>query len=258
MKPTVHFKDLCLTDSAILYPNQEPSQTESNPQSQSTSTRSRPRARARSPSPSLSYDPIQQDQYSNHPALQYSAPLTQTSARSSQLISSSSGSPVDSDPESEFDSEAEDQSTPPLNPTTDPSSSDPSPSTESPSTFFQRHDLRLPKLIQSRFQTRRVKGSRREKVKMVSTNLQTHFRSWFRETSSDGTPILPHQLSKKYTVSDKVLGQGSFAVVKPVTEKSTGEERALKIIAKKPMKDGNENMLKEEINILGKVRHQNV
>lgn len=95
---------------------------------------------------------------------------------------------------------------------------------------------------------------------MVHNNLGSHFRSWFKETSKDGTPILPHQLSKKYTVSDKILGQGSFAVVKTVVEKSSGVERALKIIAKKPLKDGDKegNMLKEEINILGKVENKNM
>lgn len=70
--------------------------------------------------------------------------------------------------------------------------------------------------------------------------------------------MLPSQLSKKYSVEDHVLGQGSFAVVKPVTEKATGEQRALKIIAKKPLKDSNEKMLKEEIAILGKVEHPHI
>ena len=59
-------------------------------------------------------------------------------------------------------------------------------------------------------------------------------------------------------MTDKVLGQGSFAIVKLVKEKSSGEERALKIIAKRPLKDNNEKMLKEEIAILGKVEHPHV
>jgi Protein kinase domain len=84
------------------------------------------------------------------------------------------------------------------------------------------------------------------------------FRTWFRDTEADGTPILPHQVTKKYHVSSKVLGQGSFAVVKLVVDKKTGEERAMKIVAKKPLKDSNEKMLKEEINILGKVEHPNM
>ena len=59
-------------------------------------------------------------------------------------------------------------------------------------------------------------------------------------------------------MTEKVLGHGSFAIVKLVVEKSTGEERALKVIAKKPLKDNNEKMLKEEIAILGKVEHPNI
>ncbi len=57
-----------------------------------------------------------------------------------------------------------------------------------------------------------------------------------------------------------MLGQGSFAVVKLVVDKKSGEERALKIVAKKPMKGSpsNEKMLKEEIHILGSVRHPHI
>ena len=47
------------------------------------------------------------------------------------------------------------------------------------------------------------------------------FRTWFRDTEADGTPILPHQVTKKYHVSSKVLGQGSFAVVKLVVDKKS-------------------------------------
>ncbi|SJX66443.1 related to calmodulin-dependent protein kinase [Sporisorium reilianum f. sp. reilianum] len=93
---------------------------------------------------------------------------------------------------------------------------------------------------------------------MVGSHLHHAFRSWFKETEKDGTPLLPVQLSKKYDVLPQVLGQGSFAVVKAVVEKSTGTQRALKIIAKKPLKDSNEKMLKEEITILGKVEHPNI
>ncbi|CAO1630041.1 unnamed protein product [Jaminaea pallidilutea] len=107
-----------------------------------------------------------------------------------------------------------------------------------------------------------VRGQRREKAKMVGQQLHDHlhhaFRGWFRDTESDGTPILPTPLSKKYNVQSTVLGQGSFAVVKEIEEKATGEKRALKIIAKRPLKENSEKMLKEEIKILGKVEHPNV
>ncbi|SPO31493.1 related to calmodulin-dependent protein kinase [Ustilago trichophora] len=104
----------------------------------------------------------------------------------------------------------------------------------------------------------RARSSKRQQVRMVGSHLHHAFRSWFKETEKDGTPLLPVQLSKKYTVLPQVLGQGSFAVVKAVVDKSTGQERALKIIAKKPLKDSNEKMLKEEITILGKVEHPNI
>jgi serine/threonine protein kinase/acetyl esterase/lipase len=99
---------------------------------------------------------------------------------------------------------------------------------------------------------------KRDKVKMVGHNLHTAFRSWFKDTESDGTPALPTPLSKKYIVTDQVLGHGSFAIVKLIKERSSGEQRALKIIAKKPLKENNEKMLHEEIAILGKVEHPNI
>lgn len=55
-----------------------------------------------------------------------------------------------------------------------------------------------------------------------------------------------------------MLGQGSFALVKLATDRQSGEERALKIIAKRPLKEGNENMLEEEIEILGRVEHPHI
>ncbi|PWN34652.1 Pkinase-domain-containing protein [Meira miltonrushii] len=93
---------------------------------------------------------------------------------------------------------------------------------------------------------------------MVGHHLHTAFKTWFKDTESDGTPVLPYPLSKKYTITDKVLGQGSFALVKLVQVKATGEDRALKIIAKKPLKEGNEKMLKDEIAILGRVEHPHI
>ncbi|PWN44207.1 Pkinase-domain-containing protein [Ceraceosorus guamensis] len=110
----------------------------------------------------------------------------------------------------------------------------------------------------NRRHTQRVKGKRREKVRMVGHHLHSAFRSWFKDTEDDGSPLLPGALSKKYNVLPHVLGQGSFAVVKSCVEKSTGTERALKIIAKKPLKENSEKMLQEEIHILGKVEHPHV
>jgi serine/threonine protein kinase/acetyl esterase/lipase len=99
---------------------------------------------------------------------------------------------------------------------------------------------------------------KRDRVRMVGHHLHTAFKTWFKDTESDGTPVLPYPLSKKYVITEKVLGQGSFALVKLVQVKATGEDRALKIIAKKPLKEGNEKMLKDEIAILGRVEHPHI
>lgn len=241
MRPTVHFKDLSLTESAILY--------------QTDTQKNQP------------YDPEEQDQYDSdfldHPSLKFSSPLTTVDRREGQRTSGSSRTTsVQSEDSQSEDSDLETTAASASASTSINSRASPPPDS---SDSTPRH-LKFPKLLQSRFQSyqssrQREKGKRRAHLKeMVHNNLGSHFRSWFKETSKDGTPILPHQLSKKYTVSDKVLGQGSFAVVKTVVEKSTGTERALKIIAKKPLKDGDKegNMLKEEINILGKVENKNM
>jgi len=69
--------------------------------------------------------------------------------------------------------------------------------------------------------------------------------------------LYPWALEKYYTVSKKVLGTGSFAVVKLCTDKRTGNQYALKIINKKSIQ-GRETMLTTELNVLKKVDHPNV
>jgi calcium/calmodulin-dependent protein kinase I len=55
----------------------------------------------------------------------------------------------------------------------------------------------------------------------------------FKKTHEDDAPKHPPGLSAKYTIGDKTLGVGSFAVVKECTERATGEKYAVKIILKK-------------------------
>ncbi|KAF9357772.1 hypothetical protein BGX34_009226 [Mortierella sp. NVP85] len=72
---------------------------------------------------------------------------------------------------------------------------------------------------------------------------------------TEDPPIHP-RLLELYEVTDKVLGEGTFATVKEIKLKSTGQSFALKIILKKNLK-GKIGMLDTEIAILSKVRHPN-
>lgn len=55
----------------------------------------------------------------------------------------------------------------------------------------------------------------------------------FKKTHEEDKPKYPAALSAKYTIEEKTLGVGSFAVVKECTENKTGEKCAVKIILKK-------------------------
>jgi calcium/calmodulin-dependent protein kinase I len=55
----------------------------------------------------------------------------------------------------------------------------------------------------------------------------------FKKTHEEDAPKYPPALTEKYTIGDKQLGVGSFAVVKECTERATGEKCAVKIILKK-------------------------
>lgn len=74
-------------------------------------------------------------------------------------------------------------------------------------------------------------------------------------------------MSKKYEVTETVLGQGTFALVKLCIERETGVRRAVKILPRQPLgqdsTDEEVSMLparqaKKEIEILLSVRHPNV
>ncbi|GAA5809353.1 hypothetical protein MFLAVUS_002761 [Mucor flavus] len=79
----------------------------------------------------------------------------------------------------------------------------------------------------------------------------------FKKTHEEDKPKYPAGLSAKYVIEDKVLGVGSFAVVKECTEKTTGTKYAVKIILKKVIA-GKQQMLDSELDILKKVRHSHI
>ncbi|KAK0544725.1 hypothetical protein OC846_005950 [Tilletia horrida] len=99
---------------------------------------------------------------------------------------------------------------------------------------------------------------------MVGSHLHHTFRTWFKDTEPDGSPRPPRELAAKYEVFPNVIGQGSFACVKICREIKTGEERALKIIARKPLTSSSHGAEKEkanitqELEILRTVHHPNV
>lgn len=70
--------------------------------------------------------------------------------------------------------------------------------------------------------------------------ISSAFRTWFNDTGPDGSPAQPIALAEKYDVQHDVLGRGSFALVRRVILRATGEERAMKVIAKRPLNDKNE------------------
>ncbi|CAO3688312.1 unnamed protein product [Umbelopsis vinacea] len=81
----------------------------------------------------------------------------------------------------------------------------------------------------------------------------------FKKTheTTDEQPAYPAALERTYRISKKVLGVGSFAVVKECIHKQSGTPYALKIILKKAIA-GKEHMLSSELDILKQVRHPNV
>ncbi|KAF8929539.1 hypothetical protein BGZ58_008873 [Dissophora ornata] len=68
-------------------------------------------------------------------------------------------------------------------------------------------------------------------------------------------PMMHPELLELYTISDHVLGVGTFATVKEIILKSTGKSYALKIILKKTLQG--KSSIETEISVLSKVRHPN-
>eukprot|EP00833_Pecoramyces_ruminatium_P004534 jgi/Orpsp1_1/1178566/evm.model.c7180000065881.1 len=62
---------------------------------------------------------------------------------------------------------------------------------------------------------------------------------------------------KDYYNIGKTLGVGSFAIVKECVNKKTGESFAVKIIDKKHI-EGQESMIKSEVNVIKQLRHPNI
>jgi len=57
---------------------------------------------------------------------------------------------------------------------------------------------------------------------------------------------------------DKLLGKGSFAIVKKGINKKTGQEVAIKIIERDKLEEDDELALQNEVDILGQIDHPNV
>ncbi|KAI9469923.1 MAG: kinase-like domain-containing protein [Benjaminiella poitrasii] len=73
------------------------------------------------------------------------------------------------------------------------------------------------------------------------------FKKTHEDDEDDGSSKYPSVLNAKYTIEEKTLGVGSFAVVKECTNRKTGEKCAVKIILKKVIAD-----------ILKKVHHEHI
>ncbi|KAG0203742.1 hypothetical protein BGX28_004090 [Mortierella sp. GBA30] len=77
-----------------------------------------------------------------------------------------------------------------------------------------------------------------------------------RQKERERGPRIHPKLLELYEVTDRVLGVGTFATVKEIKLRSTGQSFALKIILKKTLQ-GKGAMLDTEIAVLSKVRHAN-
>ncbi|XP_033100174.1 serine/threonine-protein kinase DCLK1-like [Anneissia japonica] len=76
------------------------------------------------------------------------------------------------------------------------------------------------------------------------------------DAANEDIQNIPPGLIEKYKIG-RVIGDGNFAVVKECTDRSTGEEFALKIIDKKKCK-GKEKMIESEVSVLRDVKHPNI
>lgn len=82
--------------------------------------------------------------------------------------------------------------------------------------------------------------------------------SWFKKDkdSKKKNKDLEKTLTDRYETG-KVLGSGSFAVVRQVTRKADGKDFAVKIIDRLKLKD-KESMFRSEIKVLKKVHHRHI
>ncbi|CAG8576474.1 10720_t:CDS:2 [Funneliformis caledonium] len=115
----------------------------------------------------------------------------------------------------------------------------------------------------------------RELIKIAQQTYKDHFNDQFKRQFREQTRVAmnrilalfkkdnggeityPLELEKSYRILKKVLGVGTFAVVKECVDKRTGQSYALKVLAKKAIK-GKENMLTTELDVLKQVNHPNI
>ena len=68
---------------------------------------------------------------------------------------------------------------------------------------------------------------------------------------------LPHTLTARYKLGD-VLGEGGYSVVKAGTSVIDERKVAVKIITRKDLSEADDESLKQEVSILGKLNHPNI
>ncbi|RUS34458.1 kinase-like domain-containing protein [Jimgerdemannia flammicorona] len=105
--------------------------------------------------------------------------------------------------------------------------------------------MKLPRRLKRAFQ------------KLKPNRVMNKIVNLFKKTHDDDNPPYPLALERHYRISKKVLGVGSFAVVKECTDRATNQPFALKIILKKAIQ-GKEHMLTTELDVLKKVRHRHI
>ena len=64
--------------------------------------------------------------------------------------------------------------------------------------------------------------------------------------------------TSRYIVSEEVLGEGAFSVVRPAIDRKSGERVAVKIVDRASISASVEEDLKREISILQQLRHPNI
>ncbi|CAB5361686.1 unnamed protein product [Rhizophagus irregularis] len=97
----------------------------------------------------------------------------------------------------------------------------------------------------------------KNRTRFVMHKIKNIFHKIEVESKAPKEPPYPWSLEKHYKISKKILGTGSFGVVKECTDKRTGINYALKIINKRDIK-GKEQMLTTELDVLKKVNHPHI
>src|SRR5437762_1987758 len=84
---------------------------------------------------------------------------------------------------------------------------------------------------------------------------------YFFKQPNDEESRFPHELTNEYMISEKILGRGTFAIVRECTEKQTGKKYALKILSKKTINNLCQFQgltFSTELVVLRKIRHPNI